>query len=118
MANELSIGLTLSYSKGGRTLQVSESFQRTVSGNAYVKATQSISTSAGQTLDLGPVGTVGFVLLKNTDDTNYVDFGYADSPYVTRLLPGESCLLPWSGAAIYAKAHTAACIVEYTLIEA
>ena len=120
MANEITITVQLSYNNSGRTLSVVESFQASQVGTDYIRGTKDITTAGAQTLPLGSVGTAvhSYVLIKNTHASSYVDIGYADTPYVARLLFGQSMLTPWTGAAIYAKAQTGTVIVEYTIIEA
>ena len=120
MANEITITLQLSYNNAGRTVSVVESFQANQTGTDYIRGTKDVTNAANQTLPLGSVGTAAqsYVLIKNTHASAYVDIGYADSPYVARLLFGQSMLTPWNGAAIYAKAQTGTVIVEYTIIEA
>ena len=124
MANEITITLQLSYNNAGRTLSVVESYQANQVGTDYIRGTKDITTAGAQTLPLGSDGTAGgtaaqsYVLIKNTHASAHVDIGYADSPYVARLLFGQSMLTPWTGAAIYAKASAGTVIVEYTIIEA
>lgn len=59
----------------------------------------------------------GYVYIKNHDDTNYITVGYvaeATSAHGIRIDPGESNVfsLITTATAIYAKANTAACVVE------
>jgi len=61
------------------------------------------------------LGTPGYVYVRNMDTTNYVEVGITAS-YTIKLLAGDFALFP-AAAAIYAKANTAACNVEYIIIE-
>jgi hypothetical protein len=118
MANELTITTVTAYEKGNvevPTLTVRK--QVTVTGNVLVDAVQSIGTSE-ETLALGEVATalVGYVWFYNTDSTNYVEIGNATGAYQIKLKAGEVAVLRLdSWAAIYAKANTAAVLLQYRL---
>ena len=53
--------------------------------------------------------------MKNIDATNFVEVGLTGS-YTIKLLAGESAVFRADGA-LYAKADTAACDVEYIIVE-
>ena len=116
MANELALSWSMSFSKGGAAVSVSGSDNVDVSGTKYTKVVQNIGT-VDETLALGDVSTIGFVIFKNLDGTNYVQIGADGSSYPVKLNAGETAgPFRWNGAAIHAKANTAACDLEYTLI--
>lgn len=58
------------------------------------------------------LSTEGWVLLKNLDATNYVQWGFATTAYGGRLEPGEFALFRLEpSTTLYLKANTAACKV-------
>ena len=116
MANELSLAFSLAFSKSSSTINQNEAIQVTVTGTKYVKINQSIPTS-DTTLTLGAVGTPGFLMVKNTDATNYVELGTDGSAWPLKLKAGEVAMMRWNAAAVHAKANTGACIIEYLIID-
>jgi hypothetical protein len=118
MANELRVSGTANFIKGGASLSRQYSISVTVAGTNMISAVQSIATT-DTSVGLGAVGTIGYVVFKNLDATNYIDVGSDGSVYPIRLMAGESAgPLRWNGAAIHAKAHTAACLLQSDIIEA
>lgn len=120
MADELTVVTGWSYSKNGRTRQLtSVQTQFDISGNGVIENMQSIGTAAHEALVLGEVGTAGFMYARNSDATNYVEIGYDDGgtfrPFI-KLLKGEPCQC-FLTAAPYAKANTGACILDYVIVE-
>ena len=122
MANALTLGFSLTYTGTGTSPRISTlacgptSIAVVPSGNGFVKSVISVGT-ADETLALGDVATNGYLWLHNLDGTNYITFGPDGSSYPVKLKAGEIALLRWNGAAIHAKANTAACQLEYALIE-
>lgn len=123
MANEITISASLSVAKGNvssEALAIS-ALKATLAGEDFIKATQSIPTTAGGTaIGLGGLSTVGWMLIKNNDNTNFVDILTAVSGTAfARLKPGEICLFRIAPAltAPAAMANTAAVMIESILIE-
>ena len=87
-----------------------------VAGTNYIRRTQVIGTG-DETLDLGEVATNGYIFLWNHDGTHFITMGADGSSYPIKLKSNEWAVLRWNGAAIHAKADTAACQLEYLLIE-
>jgi hypothetical protein len=52
------------------------------------------------------------------DTTNYVEVGAVTTQYGIKLLAGEFALFRVNGTDVFCKADTAACDVQYLLIEA
>lgn len=118
MANEINTSTNLTFSKNGSPpVQWSTSGNVTVAGSYYSNGIVSIGT-ADESLPLADVGTIGFVCIKNLDATNFVLIGADGTNYPLKLLPGEECKTRWNGAAVHAKADTAACKVAYLIVEA
>ena len=118
MAKELRVGVSgFNFKKtDAPTINVAETVFVTVSGVHAVHASQNIGTG-DETLDIAAVGTIGFVYFKNLDDTNFILIGEDGSSYPIKLMPGEIAVMRWSAAAIHAKSDTAACDLEYAVIE-
>ena len=121
MADELTIKTEMSFLKSPTTqvqLQPDE-FTIDVTGGDFNYQTQSIATSA-EAIALGDIGTPGYMIVHNTDPTNYVEIGYDDTGFkpTVKLLAGEWALFRHTQATPQAKANSGACVIEYLLIEA
>lgn len=79
---------------------------------------QSIGTSE-ETLNINSdIGDQGLLVIKNVDDTNYVDIGPATGVYMNRIYPGHTniiTLLPT--VSLFCLANTAAVRVAYKIYE-
>ena len=122
IANELSLQAVLTYTKGtgDARVNVNKSYTDlvTVTGDEYQQFVQSVGTSA-EAIPLGDVGTAGFVMLRNLDTTNFITISTDAAAHANpcnKMFPGEFCLFR-AAAAPYAKADTAACRMEVTIIE-
>uniref|UniRef100_A0A6M3J564 Uncharacterized protein n=1 Tax=viral metagenome TaxID=1070528 RepID=A0A6M3J564_9ZZZZ len=115
MSDELRIGLVMSFDKGGAKCNRAETIEVDVTGDAFSHEIQSIPTSNTALVEGAAVGTPGYYFIKNLDATNYVTIGLTAS-YAIKLLAGEICCFRAAGA-IFALANTAACLVEYWVIE-
>jgi hypothetical protein len=117
MSQELQIGGSLSFSKGGAslsTLFASGFFD--VAGSAVIKQTAAIGIT-DESLVLGDVSSIGYVALKNLDATNSIIIGSDGTLYPIILRAnGGWAIVDWNAAAIHAKANTAPCNLEYTII--
>jgi len=109
MANEIAVSVAMSASKGGVAVSNSGSRQATMAGDQMLSNVQIIGTSA-EAITFGDVSTIGYVLLKNLDATNFVEIAL-DSAVSTqkfaKLLALDMMLFPASTATMYAKADTA-----------
>lgn len=115
MAKEILLGVTITFKKGGAQVSRSESIAVNVTGDAFSHETQSIGTS-NVALALGTaLGTPGYIFIKNLDAVNYVEVGNTNA-YAIKLKAGEVALYRHDGTP-FAKANTAACLVEYLIIE-
>ena len=74
-------------------------------------------------LSLGDVAVEGWLLMRNVDDTNWVDFGLdvaAAFEPIGRMEPGEPASFRMSkdaGAVLYLKANVGAVNVEFEVLE-
>lgn len=119
MADELKVsaGLICELSSGAK---ISKRYHATldVSGDCITYGVQEVGTSEEEITQGADLGTPGYLILKNLDGTNYIEVGSTTGVYDIKLLAGEIALYRHNSATIYAKADTAACDLEYTLIEA
>lgn len=119
MASEISAAVSLNASKGGATVTASGTKTADMAGDQMITNVQAVGTSA-EALVVGDVSTIGYVLIKNLDATNYVEIGL-DSGVSTqvfgKLLAGDIMLLKASTATMYVKANTASCNIAVTVVE-
>lgn len=116
MSAELNLQLGINFTKNAATIQRQLNAQFNVAGNNSLQLTRSVATS-DVTLSIGSIGTVGYVYLHNLDATNFITFGSDGTNYPLKLKPGEFALMRWNAAAVHAKSDTAACLLEYVVVE-
>ena len=123
MANEIRVNADLQCENGNfqPRMRVQNLYitQTTLGGTTGVQA---IGTAAHEAIDLGDVGTVGLVMFRNLDATNFVQIGIDDGGAfvpIHELLPGESAgpFRLASGVALYAQADTAAVKIDRVILE-
>lgn len=119
MADEITVSLSLSFTKSPAATQsvseTSKSFD--VTGAKFTKGVQNVGTSA-EAIGLGDIGTAGWFFIKNLDTTNYVEvLDAVAGDACLKLKAGEFACGRFGAAAPAVKANTAACNVEYLIIE-
>ena len=123
MANEITIGVNLSFSKSG----TSESFKvasatDTMAGTDYVKGTQQVPTSSpdgGAALGLGGITTPGYLMIVNNDSSNPVDIkNGTGGAVVARVDPGMPAAFQLATTTPWVVATGGVVEIEYLLIEA
>ena len=119
MANEIKTSISISVSKDGAKISRQDSKSIDMTGESFYHAVQNIATSE-ETLEAYELSNMdaaekGYIFAKNLDSTNYIELGLTSS-YTIKLKPKEFCLFRADGA-IFAKANTAACELEYIYIE-
>lgn len=115
MANEITSQVTLQVNKNGSNTTRASSKQSTMSGNPVAHAVKSVGFAAHEAVTLGSVTSCGWSFLKNLDATNFVTIGIdvAATFYpVLKLKPGEAAVFRFGTNAPYAKADTAAVLLE------
>jgi len=117
MANELTINLSLSFSKGGlKTSMQSGTRQYGVTGTDYAHETMTAPTSI-TVLPLGAITTPGYCQMQNLDTVNYVDvYNASGGAACVRLKAGEVAVFRFAGTAPAVKANVAPVKIEYLLI--
>lgn len=122
MADEISLQGKLRVVKGFIQLERKINFTADMAGTHYSLCAQTIGFAAHEALEITTdVVTAGVSYLLNCDATNYVDVGIVVSGTfypVVRLMPGEAYPLRFATLALYAKAHTAAVVLEHLVVEA
>ncbi len=118
MANELRIEAQLQYSKSGVKEIKHDSTYIDVSGESYDKSIQVIGTSNEQIGVASDIGTYGYMFLKNLDSTNYIEIADEDDTnYFCKLKAGEFAMFRAADSDYWARANTASCNLEVTVIE-
>jgi hypothetical protein len=123
MANELTVSVTLSFQKGtGSKIALALSGVFDVAGSAFIHGVQEIGTSE-EAISLGgvPAANVGYMICKNLDATNFISIHPATGVVdLVKLNPGEPALFrldDTDAQAPYALADTAACDLQYIIVE-
>jgi hypothetical protein len=117
MANEITISGSLRYALNRAVASLSTSYSANQTGDKYQSGVQTVGTSE-EVLDKNDVGTIGYLGIRNADDTNFVQVGAIAANYSIKLLPGEGAIMPWKATNVYVKANVASCDMEYLMIEA
>lgn len=115
MSNELNLRVTFTHTKNGAVAQRNIQKLIDVAADPLVQEVQSIGTT-DTVIDLGGIGTIGYVFFHNLDPTNYIVIGSDGTLYPLKLKPLEFGMARWNAAAMHAKANTAACLLETVLL--
>ena len=118
MADELRISMSLSFEKDGASVSKSKSPVLDVTGDLFAHGIQNIGTVEETLTKVSGMGTLGYVYIHNLDATNFVSIGSATGALGIKVMPGEVALFRTNGSDIFAQADTAACNIEYAIIEA
>lgn len=118
MANEISLSLSLTAQKNAAVVTGTYSGTMTMAGDQFIGNVQIVGTS-NEALVLGDVSTMGWIMVKNLDATNYVEvfLDSGNTQLVAKLLAGEPCLFKPGAVSVYARANTAACNCLVVAIE-
>lgn len=93
MAEELSLMVNLSFSKGGAKVTRQVSKRVDVAGDGFVHGFQTIGTGAEEeVVQLNEIGNPGWVLIINLDDTNYITVGATAVKPAIKIKAGEFAL--------------------------
>jgi len=117
MSNELSVTAKLRFSKGGAKVTRAITDLIDITGDAFTHEVQSVGTSEEELAQGADLGTPGYVLAINLDSANYVEIGSTTGVYDIKLKAGEIALWRHNSASVFAKANTAAVLVEYIICE-
>lgn len=117
MTHTLSASLTVTTTGGTSAISYPVTTV-TASGGDMVRTTQSIGTSA-EAIVLGDLATAAVLAVYNTDATNYIEVDSVNTmdKFPQKIPAGGFILLRPQTTTIYAKANTAACVVEILACE-
>lgn len=115
-ANEATVQVQFVFAKNGARIERQLSDQITVTGAAMQAGVISVGTS-DETVAKGDVGTIGVVYVHNMDATNYISVGSDGTNYPLKIKAGEVQVFRWNATDIHVKANTAACRLEFILVE-
>jgi hypothetical protein len=120
MANEISVTQNITATKGNQTYTRSRSYRADWTTARQDGQVQSIGTTHEALTVSTDVATNGWGYFTNLDATNYVELGLVVAatfyPFA-KLKPGESAEFRVAGgAALYAKANTAACDLDWVIL--
>ena len=117
MANEAQANASLNFSKSGAVLAGAAGTATTVAGTKCANVTQLIPT-ASTVVVFGAITAVGWFIIQNLDNTNYVDIGFDNSTWPIRLKAdanagnaGGFIMAQANAPTVYAKANTASCSI-------
>lgn len=117
MANEGNYNLGISFSKGGAKDQLaSGGVNFNVAGSRMIHSVQNIGTAA-EPVSVAEISPIGLVVAHNMDTTNYVELSPDGTNKLIKMLAGEWTIFRLSGTTLQAQANTAACNVEFFIIE-
>lgn len=122
MANEITYELYLKAAKGNLSIERRiPATKADMAGDAYSANVQTIATSSTAVTIAAAVSTAGFAFFRNLDATNFVEIGVEDggSTFIAfaKLDPGQAAVVPLATTSIYAKADTAAVLLETIVVE-
>ena len=115
MADEISATLALVAAKGGASIEAeSMTITMDMTGADMASWTQSVGTS-NEALDVpADLAAPCHMLIKNLDATNYVEIfsDNANAELASKLRPGEACFICNWDVTGYARANTAATLIQ------
>ncbi len=123
MASELSLSASVSYEDAfGVSAAIDlPALVLTLTTKKVFQTKQTVGFSVEEALLIGDIATLGYLVIVNRDETNFVNVKVATSGAIfAKLLPGRWCIVPLgSGAqAPYVIADTASCDIEIFLCAA
>lgn len=114
MANELQFTIQVNYRNGIDSDNTAEPFYMNVSATERIEGAPTIGTTE-ESLALGDVSSVGLVIIKNMDPTNYVTVGNVTGQRPIRIPPLTTFPLYLPGSAVFVAANTAPCKIVYKI---
>ena len=119
MASEKTISISIAVRKNGLVAADACTLVEDLTGTDYIAMPLTVATSWTQ-ISTGALASFDYLFLKNTDATNYIDVGNDDTEdgIFARLTPGRAMIIPAkSDKNYFARAHTAACVVNVVGVE-
>ena len=123
MADEFAVTATLNVTKGEAKYTRTKTVSPDLVASSLRQAGGVVSvptTAAGTALGVTGLTTAGWSYFVNVDTTNYVELGIQQGgvfyPFA-KLKPGEPGVIRLGTNTPYARANTAAAVLEYTIFE-
>jgi hypothetical protein len=120
VSDEITVNASLKFEKAGSKFTMSvTTLKVSVTGKRFVHDRQLIGVTE-EAIDLGDIATGGWFFAINQDSTNFVSIrSGTGATNLVKLKAGECAMFRLSGSATapFAIADTAACDLEYLLIE-
>ena len=120
MANTIRLQSTLTYKNAAGTVVLGGDFTVNQVGTHFTSEIQDIGVTA-EAIDVGTdIGTIGMLLIRNLDPTNYVEIGSdnAVANNIAIILAGQAVpIKPKSGVTLYAKANGGTVQIQFLAIE-
>lgn len=119
MANEVAAQALLRMKISGEDPQEIDTLTQyfDMTGTEFESGIISVGYAAKENVAKGDVGTIGWVYLKNLDSTNFIAAGDdADNPSI-KMKAGEFFLGRWNATNISVIADTAACRMQFLMLE-
>jgi len=116
MANTLNLQFSWIWQSGDYDRQQGNpiSLQIDCTGAIRVSAVATIGT-VEETLSKGDISTIGYVIIRNLDSTNYVTVGTTTSQRGIKIEPGEFAVFRAAANNVYIAADTASVNVAYEM---
>lgn len=118
--NEIQFNANLQASKGGASILKSGNASLTMAGTQMAQSTQNIPTAWTLLVFGNLAGVPSKLMIRNLDAANYVELAEdnAGAHKQDKLQPNGDFVIRSPVAAIYAKANTAACLIEFAAMDA
>jgi hypothetical protein len=115
MSQEKRTALQFNLTRGLQTFQIQVNLAEDLAGSNLSGSLQSVGTAGWVALNLGTVAAADLLCVVNTDAAHYVQLATdnAGAKIFAKLTPGRAAFFPPDPTVtIYAKANTAACLVQ------
>lgn len=123
MSNELNAVASLNFNKGGANLGVANQNATDISGSLYADVIRLVPTSP-TVITFGNITGVGWFMVQNLDNTNYVDIGFDGSTWPIRLKADQNSgntggfvLAQGNSCTVYGRSNTSPCNVSARAVD-
>jgi len=123
MSNELNAVASLNFDKNGAAMEVANQTATDITGTLYADVIRLVPTSS-TVITFGNITAVGWFMVQNLDNTNYVDIGFDGTTWPIRLKADQNggntggfVFAQGNSCTVYAKANTASCEVSARAVD-
>jgi len=118
MSNEISLSGSLRFVKEAANESLDYKCKADFEGTKFIKYIAAVGTTE-EAIDLGDIGTPGYMMVINRDPTNFVSIrSGTGAANLIKVRPGKFALFEIASAAPFIIADTESCHVEFLIIEA